>query len=155
MATIEAQTRESAPPRSLPGWFTAVVVWLLGMGLGVVFVKSGVARWQRVHDMFLFRQAYMFTIIGTGIVVAMIAMQIIKSFGIRNLAGAPIEYHPKPFHAGIVWGGLMFGVGWALTGACPGPIYAQIGAGEWRALFSLAGALLGTLTYAWFQPRLP
>ncbi len=82
-------------------------------------------------------------------------MPMIKQFGVRSVGGAPIRYVPKPFHTGVVIGGMMFGAGWAITGACPGPIYAQIGAGEWRAIFTLVGALLGTFAYAYLKPSLP
>jgi uncharacterized membrane protein YedE/YeeE len=105
--------------------------------------------------MFLFREAYMYLIIGTAIVVAMIAMLLIKRFSVKSIEGEPITYQPKPYHLGVVIGGMMFGAGWAITGACPGPIYAQIGAGEWMAVLTLIGALLGMFTYAALKPKLP
>ena len=69
--------------------------------------------------------------------------------------GQQIAYTPKPYHRGVIFGGLAFGMGWAITGACPGPIYAQIGAGEPIALFTFIGALAGMYVYAWLRPRLP
>jgi uncharacterized membrane protein YedE/YeeE len=105
--------------------------------------------------MFLFREPNMYLIIATGILVAMIAMLWIKRTGARSLDGKPIVYKPKPFQKGIIFGGMIFGAGWAITGACPGPIYAQIGAGAWMALLTLAGALVGMFLYAKLQPRLP
>lgn len=130
-------------------------VLLIGAYLGVLFTKSEVARWQRVHDMFLFREPHMYLIISVAIVVAMISMFVIKRFGIKTIEGKPITYKPKPYHAGVVIGGIMFGAGWAITGACPGPIYAQIGAGEWMAWCTLAGAMLGMFSYAALKARLP
>lgn len=130
-------------------------VLLIGAYLGFLFIKSEVASWERIHDMFLFREAYMYLIIGTAILVAMLSMLIIKRLGITTIEGQPIKYHPKPYHTGVVIGGTLFGAGWAITGACPGPIYAQIGAGEWIALFTLGGALLGMFAYAYLKPRLP
>lgn len=130
-------------------------VLLVGTYLGILFTKSEVARWQRVHDMFLFREAHMYLIISTAIVVAMISMRIIKRFGIRTIEGKPIEYKPKPFQIGIVIGGIMFGAGWAITGSCPGPIYAQLGAGAWMAGFTLIGAMAGMFAYAALKPKLP
>jgi uncharacterized membrane protein YedE/YeeE len=130
-------------------------VLVVGMYLGILFVKSQVVSWQRVHDMFLFREAYMYLIIGLAIVVAMISMFVMKRFGVRSVEGRPIQYEPKPFHIGVVLGGMLFGAGWAITGACPGPIYAQIGAGEWMALFTFAGAMSGMFAYAALKPRLP
>ncbi len=130
-------------------------VLLIGTLLGIVFVKSEVAVWQRVHDMFLFREPHMYLIIGTAIIVAMISMWLLKTFEAKSIEGKPINYHPKPFHWGVVLGGMIFGCGWAITGACPGPIYAQLGSGEIYALFTLAGALLGMLSFAYLKPKLP
>jgi uncharacterized membrane protein YedE/YeeE len=134
------------------------VLWnvlLLGVYLGILFAKSEVARWQRVHDMFLFREAHMYLIICTAIAVAMLSMLLIKRFGVRTIEGKPIVYQPKPFQKGILLGGMLFGAGWAITGACPGPIYAQIGAGAWMAVFTLAGAMVGMFAYAALKPKLP
>jgi hypothetical protein len=130
-------------------------VLLVGIFFGIVLVKSEVVRWQRVHDMFLFREPLMYLIIATGIVVAGIAMWLIRRTGARTVTGEPIRYQPKPFHQGIVWGGILFGAGWAITGACPGPIYAQIGGGAWMALVTLGGAVAGMYAYAFMKPRLP
>ncbi|QDU90334.1 hypothetical protein Pla175_37380 [Pirellulimonas nuda] len=150
-------TQEAKPnadkPRMSP--FAYLSVLLVGAYLGALFVKSEVASWERVHAMFLLQEAYMYLIIGVAIAVAMASMLLIKRLGVRSVDGKPIKYEPKPYHAGVVVGGMLFGAGWAITGACPGPIYAQIGAGEWMALFTLAGALLGMLAYAALKPRLP
>lgn len=132
-----------------------VSVLLMGIYLGVIFVKSEVASWQRIHDMFLFRERHMYLIIGIGIAVAMVSMWFIKRFDVHTVAGEVIEYKPKPFHTGVIIGGMIFGAGWAVTGACPGPIYAQIGAGEWMASFTLIGALAGMFGYAALRSRLP
>lgn len=130
-------------------------VLLVGSFLGIVFVKSEVANWQRIHDMFLFKEAHMYLIIGLGIFVAMISMILIKHFGVTSVDGRPIKYKPKPFHLGAVIGGMIFGAGWAITGACPGPIYAQIGGGEMFAAITFAGALVGMFSFAFLKPRLP
>jgi uncharacterized membrane protein YedE/YeeE len=143
-----------ASQRTMSLW-TYGRVLLVGTFFGVVLVKSEVVRWQRVHDMFLFKEAFMYLIIGTGIFVAMISMLLIKKLGIKTMEGQPIKYQPKPFHTGVIVGGMMFGAGWAVTGACPGPIYAQIGAGVWMALLTLLGAIAGTVTYAYAKPKLP
>jgi uncharacterized membrane protein YedE/YeeE len=135
--------------------FTYASVLVIGMYLGILFIKSEVASWQRIHDMFLFKEAYMYLIISLAICVAMLSMVLIKRFSIRSVDGKQIKYEPKPFHAGVIVGGMLFGAGWAITGACPGPIYAQIGAGEWLASFTLLGAMLGMFSYAALKPRLP
>lgn len=135
--------------------FAYASVLLMGMYLGILFIKSEVASWQRVHDMFLLKEAYMYLIISLAIGVAMLSMFVIKGFGIRSADGKPVKYEPKPYHTGVIIGGMLFGAGWAITGACPGPIYAQIGAGAWMALFTFAGAMLGMFCYAALKPRLP
>ncbi len=132
-----------------------VSVLLMGVYLGILFIKSDVANWDRVHAMFLFREAHMYLIITVAIVVAMASMFVIRRLELRSLQGAPIRYKPKPYHTGVVIGGMLFGAGWAITGACPGPIYAQIGAGEWMAVCTLAGAILGMFSYARLKPILP
>lgn len=135
--------------------FAYVSVLLMGMYLGILFVKSEVASWQRIHNMFLFKEAYMYLIIGLAIGMAMLSMFLIKILNIKSADGKPIKYEPKPYHTGVIVGGMLFGAGWAITGACPGPIYAQIGAGEWMAWFTFAGALLGMFCYAALKSRLP
>jgi uncharacterized protein len=130
-------------------------VLLIGIYFGIVLTKSEVVRWQRVHDMFLFREPFMYLIIGTGIVVAMVSMLLLKALHARAVDGKPITYKPKPMHKGVVIGGMIFGAGWAITGACPGPIYAQIGGGEWLAVLTFLGAMAGMYVYALLKPRLP
>ena len=128
---------------------------VMGVYFGIVLTKSEVVRWQRVHDMFLFNELHMYLIIGVGVVVAMISMLVIKKFHGKTIEGTPIVYKPKPFHKGVVFGGTLFGAGWAIAGACPGPIYAQIGGGAWMALATLAGAMIGMFAYAYMKPKLP
>jgi len=157
MATATEQPTSSETTKQ-PGGVSAltlVMSLLMGTYFGIVLTKSEVVRWQRVHDMFLFNEPHMYLIIGVGVVVAMISMLIIKSTEAKSIKGTPIVYKPKPFHKGIVIGGTLFGAGWAIAGACPGPIYAQVGAGAWMGLITLAGALIGTYAYAVLKPRLP
>ncbi len=136
-------------------WSGYLRVLAVGTLFGIVLTKSEVVRWQRVHDMFLFREPHMYLIIGTGVVVAMISMLLIKRYQIRTIDGQPIAYEPKPFHRGVVLGGMMFGAGWSITGACPGPIFAQLGAGQWMAVLTFMGALIGMFTYAAWKDKLP
>ncbi len=130
-------------------------VFAVGTYFGIVLAKSEVPSWQRVHNMFLFKEAYMYLVIATAILVAMVGMQIVRRASLRDVSGKPIQYKPKPYHLGVVWGGMIFGIGWAITGACPGPIYVQIGAGEWLAMVTLLGALAGMFGYAALKPKLP
>lgn len=148
-STSDPQSQKGVSPLTL---FLSLV---MGTYFGIVLTKSEVVRWQRVHDMFLFNEAHMYLIIGVGVAVAMISMLIIKSVKAKSIEGKPIVYRPKPFHKGVIIGGTLFGAGWAIAGACPGPIYAQVGAGAWLALFTLAGALLGMFIFAAVKPLLP
>lgn len=135
--------------------FASASVLLMGVYLGILFIKSEVASWERIHNMFLFKEAHMYLIIGLAIGVAMLSMLLIKRLDIKSVDGQPIKYEPKPYHIGVILGGMLFGAGWAITGACPGPIYAQIGAGAWMALFTFVGAMLGMFSYAALKPKLP
>lgn len=146
---------ESARSASGDGLRVLVMSLLIGTWFGIILVKSEVVRWQRVHDMFLFREPHMYLIIGTGVVVSALGMGVIRRLQVRSIDGQPIKYSPKPFHTGVVIGGILFGAGWAITGTCPGPIYAQIGAGVGAAWLTLAGALAGMFLYAVLQKRLP
>lgn len=128
---------------------------LMGTYFGIVLTKSEVVRWQRVHDMFLFNEPHMYLIIGVGVGVAMVSMLIIKRMSAKTIEGKPIIYKPKPFHKGVVIGGTIFGAGWAIAGACPGPIYAQVGAGAWMGFLTLAGAMVGMFAFAAFKSKLP
>lgn len=147
--------KSQTTPKPEMSLFAYSGVLLVGVYLGILFTKSEVAVWERVHKMFMFQEAHMYLIIGVAIVVAMVSMKVIKWLGIKTIEGRPITYKPKPFHTGVIIGGIMFGAGWAITGACPGPIYAQIGAGEWLAVLTLVGAMLGMFSYAALKPRLP
>ena len=99
----------------------------------------------------------MYGIIGSAILVATTSIQLIKRFNIRTLGGEPIHIPPKKMGKGTrYWaGGTLFGLGWALTGACPGPIFALIGGGTSVLIVGLIGALVGTWTYAYVKPKLP
>jgi uncharacterized membrane protein YedE/YeeE len=149
------ETTPSAKEKTTMSQFAHASVLLMGVYLGVLYVKSEVDSWELIHNMFLFNEAHMYLIIGLAISVAMLSMTLIRRFDIKSVDGKPIKYEPKPYHTGVVLGGMLFGAGWAVTGACPGPIYAQIGAGAWMALFTFVGAMLGMFSYAALKPRLP
>ncbi len=127
----------------------------IGIFFGIVLVKSEVASWYRIRAMFRFEEAHMYLVIVSAVVVGAIAIQIIKRLGMSTLTGDPISLKAKPFTKGTVIGGVLFGMGWAVTGACPGPVYAQVGSGEWMALVTFGGVFLVALLYAWLRPRLP
>lgn len=132
-----------------------IFVLLTGIYFGVVLVKSEVMSWFRIQKMFLFEEAHMYLIIASAVVVGAITVWLIKRFQLRTITGEQAVLKAKPFNKGIVFGGTLFGMGWAITGACPGPIYAQIGAGEYMALVTLISAVGGMYLYAWLRPKLP
>ncbi len=128
---------------------------LMGIYFGIVLVKTQVVSWQNINDMFYFRSAYMYLVIASAIAVGAVSVFIIRRVNAHTVEGEEIEIQMKPFHKGNVIGGTIFGMGWAITGACPGPIYAQIGAGTLMAVITFLGAITGMYFYAFLQPRLP
>ncbi len=130
-------------------------VLFAGMYFGIVLVKSEVVVWQRINSMFLFQEAHMYLIILTAVIVGATSMLLIRRFEVKTIEGELVQYEPKPYHKGVVIGSTLFGMGWAITGACPGPIYAQIGSGTWPALMTLGGALIGLYLFSLLQPKLP
>ena len=150
MSALQEPTE--APP-IVPWQYGATLV--LGVLFGLTLFKSEVIRWERINAMFRFEELHMYIIIGVAIAVAMPSMLLIKRIEARTVTGEPLFISDPPFHPGVVWGGTIFGIGWAITAACPGPIYAQIAAGEAPALATLGGALLGMYVYARLKPRLP
>lgn len=133
----------------------SILTLLTGIYFGIVLVKTQVVSWFQIHDMFLFKSAYMYLVITSAIVVGIISVFLIRRFETRTVCGDAIIIKQKPFHKGVVFGGMLFGMGWAITGACPGPIYAQIGAGTLLTIITFLGALSGMYLYAYLQPKLP
>ncbi len=126
-----------------------------GILFGIVLTKSEVVSWFRIQNMFLFKEPHMYLIIGSAVVVGIISMFLLKKLKIKTLNNEELVYSGKPFNKGFIYGGMIFGIGWAITGACPGPIFAQIGAGELPAIATLVGAVLGTYLYAALKTKLP
>ncbi len=128
---------------------------LFGVYFGVVLTKSEVISWFRIREMFYFREPDLYLIIGSAVATGMLSVWVLKKFRIRSVEGEELRISVKPLNKGVFLGGFLFGLGWFITGACPGPIYAQIGAGETAAIVTLGGALLGTYLFAILKPRLP
>jgi len=129
--------------------------FIFGLIFGIILTKSQVISWFRVHKMFTFQEAHMYLVIGSAVITAAISIRILKTLNIKSLNGDPIDFSGKPYTKGVIIGGLLFGIGWAITGACPGPILAQIGSGAWPALLTFVGALFGAFLYGLLKPRLP
>ena len=128
---------------------------IAGIFFGILLVKAEVVSWYRIQEMFRFQSFHMFGVIGSAIMVGMISIFIIKRFKIKTIHGEPIDLPQKPFHKGNVYGGLLFGFGWAMTGACPGPLYALIGSGLYVIAVVLLSAIIGTWVYGFMRDRLP
>ena len=136
---------------------TLVPYFLLGTAFGIVIVEAEVISWFRIQEMFRFDAFHMYGIIGAAVVTAAISILTIKRLDIRGRDGTPLGLAPKTIGTGVRYmaGGAMFGLGWALTGACPGPLVALVGAGMPVMLVTILSALGGTWTYGRLRPRLP
>ena len=128
---------------------------LLGVIFGMALTKGEAVSWFRIQEMFHFESFHMYGFFMTAVPIAALSLFIIKRTKVGSADGEPIVIPSKPYHHGIIIGSLIFGFGWALTGACPGPLYAQIGGGYLVTIVTFGSALLGTWVYARFQDRLP
>ncbi|MCZ4243861.1 DUF6691 family protein [Pedobacter punctiformis] len=128
---------------------------IVGMVFGIVFVKAEIISWFRIQEMFRLQSFHMYGIIGSAILVAMISILIIKRFKIKTITGEEVVITPKKFNKGQIYGGLIFGMGWAITGACPGPLFAQIGTGATVVIVTLLSAVAGTWVYGRFKDSFP
>ena len=128
---------------------------ITGLLFGIVLVKSEVISWFRIQEMFRFQAFYMYGVIGSAVVVGMISVRIIKRFNLKSVDGEPITIPKKEFTWGNVFGGLIFGLGWAITGACPGPLFALVGSGFLVISITLLSAIAGTWVYGLARNKLP
>ena len=130
---------------------------LLGGAFGAVLMEAEVISWFRIQEMFRFQAFHMYGIIGSAVVVAGIALAALKHLGWRTASGEPLALAPKTLGSGVRYlvGGMIFGVGWALTGACPGPLAALVAGGVPVMIVALASALVGTWVYGFVRPHLP
>ncbi len=136
-------------------WYHNIKYGVVGILFGIIFVKAEVVSWFRIQEMFRLQSFHMYGIIGSAVVVGMLSVWLIKKFNIKTLYGEKIVFHPKKFQKGQILGGLMFGFGWAITGACPGPLFAQIGTGATVIIVSLLSAIAGTWVYGLIREKLP
>lgn len=136
-------------------WYHNLKYLVLGILFGFIFIKAEVISWFRIQEMFRLQSFHMYGIIGSAILVAMISIFIIKKSNIKTIYGEEIIFHKKKFNKGQIYGGLIFGFGWALTGACPGPLFAQIGTGATVVFVTLLSAIAGTWVYGYFRDKLP
>lgn len=138
--------------------FTEYLKYLLiGTAFGFVLVKSEVVSWFRIQEMFRFDAIHMYGIIGLAVIVGIISVQIIKRNNLKDVQGEPIVIPPKdPSQTKrYLIGGSMFGLGWALLGACPGPMFALLGSGLTVMIVPILAAIAGTYTYGLLREKLP
>jgi uncharacterized protein len=130
---------------------------LLGICFGITLTKSEVLSWFRIQEMFRFQSPRMYEIIASAVVVAAASVALIKRLGLKTVSGEPIAIPPKNLGLGVRYavGGTIFGLGWALTGACPGPLFALVGNGISVMIVAIGSALTGTWLYGLLRPRLP
>ncbi len=136
-------------------WYHQLKYVAVGIGFGIIFVKAEIISWYRIQEMFRLQSFHMYGVIGSAVAVGAISVLLIKKFKIKTLQGEEVQFHDKPFSKGQIIGGLMFGLGWAITGACPGPLFAQIGTGVTVVLVTLLSAIAGTWIYGYFREKLP
>lgn len=128
----------------------------IGIFFGILMYKSQVISWYRIYEMFRFESFHMYGIIGSAVVLGIIFNQIIRRYKVKSIYGEQIKFTPKNKSiARYLIGGTIFGLGWALAGACPGPMYILIGTGTWSILIVLISALIGTFLYGVFRSKLP
>nr|WKN35670.1 YeeE/YedE thiosulfate transporter family protein [Tunicatimonas sp. TK19036] len=129
---------------------------MVGVVFGITLAKAEVISWYRIYEMFKFQSFHMYGVIGSAVVLGIIATQIIKRFKVKSIDGNPIVINPKQFSIPrYLIGGIIFGLGWALTGACPGPMFILIGYGVEVMLIVVGAALLGTYSYGLLRKKLP
>ena len=135
------------------------LLWCYGLGtvFGVVLVQGEIVSWFRIHEMFRFESFHMYGVMGSALAVAAPSLWLMRRSNMRSLDGQAIAVPPKTIGTGVRYlaGGTIFGLGWGVTGACPGPLVAQIGAGASVMMAAAAAAFAGTWTYGLLRPRLP
>lgn len=136
-------------------WYHNLKYLIVGIVFGIVFVKAEIVSWFRIQEMFRLQSFHMYGIIGSAVVVGMLSVLLIKKFNTKTIYGEAIFIAPKTFNKGQIYGGLIFGFGWAITGACPGPLFAQIGAGAAVIGITLLSAIAGTWVYGYIREKLP
>ncbi|HEY4877031.1 MAG TPA: DUF6691 family protein [Puia sp.] len=136
-------------------WYHNIKYFFVGIFFGIVLVKAEIISWFRIQEMFRLQSFHMYGVIGSAVVVGIISVWLIKKLKIKTFYGEPIIFHPRQFNKGQIFGGILFGLGWAITGACPGPLFGQIGAGFTVVIITLFSAIAGTWVYGLLREKLP
>ncbi|MBK8551039.1 MAG: YeeE/YedE family protein [Ignavibacteria bacterium] len=146
-------TNESKLVSSL--WWYNLKYTLVGIIFGIVFVKAEIISWFRIQEMFQLTSFFMYGVIGTAVVVGAISVFTVKKLGLKSIYGETITFEDKKLNKGQIYGALIFGIGWAITGACPGPLFAQLGSGFTVVIVTIISAITGTWIYGKFREKLP
>lgn len=128
---------------------------MVGVVFGLALTKGEAVSWYRIQEMFRFESFHMYGIFMTAIPCGALALFLMRKLNVKTLGGEVIEIPKKVFHVGVIAGSLIFGFGWAMTGACPGPLFAQIGSGSVATIATLSAAVMGTWTFGKLQGKLP
>ena len=139
---------------SHPWWYNFKYS-VAGILFGIVLVKAEIVSWYRIQEMFRFQSFHMYGIIRTAVIIGVISVALIKMLGVKTIYGEPVTFQSKSFSRGQIYGGLLFGFGWALTGACPGPLYGLLGSGFAVFIVAILSALAGTYVYGLLREKLP
>jgi uncharacterized membrane protein YedE/YeeE len=154
-ADTDFETSVSTSPHRDPSRWQYILYLLAGIFFGILLVKSEVISWFRIQEMFRLESFHMYGVLGTAVMTGIVSVWLIKKLNLKTFTGEQIAFSKKAFHKGNIYGGLLFGFGWAFTGACPGPIFAQIGSGFTVVVVTLLSAIAGTWVYGYFRDRLP
>ncbi|MEM6784427.1 MAG: DUF6691 family protein [Bacteroidota bacterium] len=160
-ACLDAPQTGNAAPMPTVSLGGLLIYLLLGTFFGVVLVKSEVVSWFRIQEMFRFDSVHMYGVIGSALAVAALSLHVIKRLGLKTFDGRPIVVTPKQWGTSRIpgaryWiGGTLFGLGWGLLGACPGPMFALLGTGLSVIVVGIGSAMAGTWAYAALRDRLP
>ncbi|MEY3562935.1 MAG: hypothetical protein RLZZ294_941 [Bacteroidota bacterium] len=137
-----------------PAWHNLKYL-VFGLFFGIVLIKAEVVSWYRIQEMFRLQSFHMFGVIGSAVAVGALSVFLIKKLKIKTINGEEILLPEKTFNKGQIYGGLLFGFGWAMTGACPGPLFAQLGYGATTIIVTILSAIAGTWVYGKFREQLP
>lgn len=140
---------------SAEGFISNLKYLVVGIIFGIVFLKAEIVSWFRIQEMFRLDSFHMYGVIGSAVGVGLLSVWLIRKFHIKTISGETVSIADKVFDKGQIYGGILFGIGWAITGACPGPLFAQIGAGYAAVAVTLLSAIAGTWVYGLVRARLP
>jgi uncharacterized membrane protein YedE/YeeE len=129
---------------------------LVGVLFGIVLSKAEIISWYRIYEMFRFESFHMYGVIGSAVLIGIVMVQVMKRIEFKGTHGEQVQFVPKTFSVPrYLFGGILFGLGWAMIGACPGPIFILLGKGVVSILVVILGALIGTLLYGIWKHKLP